>query len=60
MLSQGKEQVMISAQDVDELRKLEESLWIAQTRFDRDYMEQILSSEFIEVPSGSKRLKGGS
>lgn len=39
---------MISPQDVDKLRKLEESLWIAHTRFDQTYMEQILSPEFVE------------
>lgn len=39
---------MISPQAVDELRQLEESLWIAHTRFDQAYMQQILSPEFVE------------
>ena len=45
---QRREQVVISPQDVDELRKLEESLWISQTRFDKAYMERVLSPEFVE------------
>lgn len=45
---------MISSQDVDKLRELEESLWVAQTRFDRAYMEQILSPEFIEFGRSGK------
>jgi len=45
---------MVSPEDVDELRKLEESLWIAQTRFDQHYMEQILSPEFVEFGRSGK------
>ena len=45
---------MISPQDVDELRQLEESLWIAQTRFDQAYMQQILSPEFVEFGRSGK------
>ena|SRR5579884_2479068 len=45
---------MISPKEVDELRKLEESLWIAQTRFDKAYMEQILSPEFVEFGRSGK------
>lgn len=45
---------MISLKDVDELRKLEESLWIARTRFDQAYMEQILSPEFVEFGRSGK------
>lgn len=30
------------------LRPLEESLWIAETRFDREYMNRILAPEFFE------------
>ena len=45
---------MISPKDIDELRKLEESLWIAQTRFDQAYMEQILSPEFVEFGRSGK------
>lgn len=45
---------MISPQDVDELRKLEESLWVAQTRFDKASMEQILSPAFVEFGRSGK------
>ena len=45
---------MIAPMDVDELRKLEESLWIAQTRFDQAYLDQILSPEFIEFGRSGK------
>lgn len=31
-----------------ELRRLEESLWREETRFDRDYMDRILAPGFIE------------
>ena len=31
-----------------ELRHLEESLWREETRFDRDYMDSILSPHFVE------------
>ena len=35
--------------DIDEtLRQLEESLWRAETRFDRSHMEQILAEDFCE------------
>ena len=32
----------------DQLRQLEESLWRAQTRFDREYMDKILAPDFFE------------
>lgn len=32
----------------DDLRVLEQSLWVEETRFDNDYMEKICASEFIE------------
>ena len=38
----------ISSQDIQILRELEESLWVAETRFDRDYMERVLSPGFFE------------
>jgi hypothetical protein len=31
-----------------ELTRLEESLWRAETRYDRDYMERILAPDFFE------------
>jgi hypothetical protein len=45
---------MISPQDLDELQQLEESLWIAHTRFDRAYMERILSPDFVEFGRSGK------
>jgi hypothetical protein len=45
---------MISSQDRDELQHLEESLWIAHTRFDQAYMEQLLSLEFVEFGHSGK------
>ena len=33
---------------VDQLRRLEESLWREETRFDRDYMDGLLSPAFVE------------
>ena len=34
--------------DYEQLRLLEDSLWRAETRFDRDYMERILAPDFFE------------
>lgn len=33
---------------VTELRRLEESLWREETRFDREYMDRILAPDFME------------
>ena len=38
----------ISDRDRHQLEILEESLWRAETRFDRDYLERILAPDFIE------------
>lgn len=38
----------ISGEDFENLRELEESLWISNKRFDREYMEKVLSSSFFE------------
>ena len=38
----------ISQEDFDKLRDLEESLWRSETRFDLEYMNQILASDFFE------------
>ena len=32
----------------EEIEKLEESLWMAKSRFDATYMDQILASDFFE------------
>jgi len=41
--------VTIGKEDFEKLRELEESLWRPETRFDREYMEGILSPGFFEV-----------
>lgn len=34
--------------DAEQFRVLEESMWHAETRFDRDYMQQVLHPDFLE------------
>jgi len=38
----------LSADENDQLRRLEESLWRAETRFDRDHMNKVLAPDFLE------------
>lgn len=38
----------ISEKDRSKLQKLEEELWIEETRFDRAYMEEIMAPDFFE------------
>jgi hypothetical protein len=38
----------LSATERDELRRLEESLWRPETRFDRTYMDGVLAPDFFE------------
>ncbi len=38
----------MNEEDLNKLRELEESLWIAETRFDRGYMDRILAPDFFE------------
>ncbi len=33
----------------DQLQQLEESLWIEESRFDRDFMNSILAGDFVEI-----------
>jgi hypothetical protein len=40
--------------DLNELQKLEESLWIAKTRFDNDHMNRILAPDFFEFGRSGK------
>lgn len=44
----------ISEQAIEALVKLEESLWISDTRFDRVYMEGVLHPEFVEFGCSGK------
>lgn len=48
----------IENNDIKKLRELEESLWIAKTRFDQEYMNKILSPDFFEFYHlGTKNIK---
>ena len=38
----------ISGTDRNELQRLEEELWIDETRFDRPYMEKVMANDFFE------------
>jgi hypothetical protein len=38
----------ISEEDRSKLQKLEEELWIEETRFNRPYMEEVMASDFFE------------
>jgi hypothetical protein len=38
----------ISKEDIDALQKLEESLWIAETRYNDEYMEAVFAPDFFE------------
>lgn len=40
--------VMSDVEVTTELRRLEESLWREETRFDRDYMDTLLAPGFVE------------
>ena len=40
--------IKISEEDRSKLQKLEEELWIEETRFDKPYMEKIMASDFFE------------
>ena len=44
-------------EDIKELRELEESLWTAKTRFDREYMNSILSPGFFEFGRSGRIYK---
>ncbi|WP_336921561.1 nuclear transport factor 2 family protein [Aquipuribacter sp. SD81] len=39
----------------EELRRLEESLWRAETRFDRRYMDAVLAPDFAEFGRSGRR-----
>ena len=39
----------LTADEHDQLRCLEESLWRAETRFDRDHMNEVLAPDFFEL-----------
>ena len=39
--------MQINQEDFDKLKQIEESLWIAKTRFDKEYMSRILAPDFF-------------
>ena len=48
---------MLNQEDKNQLRKLEESLWMAQTRFDKDYMDRVLALDFFEFGRSGRRYR---
>jgi hypothetical protein len=47
----------ISQEDDELLRKLEESLWISDSRFNSEYMDHILSIDFFEFGRSGRIYK---
>ncbi|WP_151115023.1 nuclear transport factor 2 family protein [Hypericibacter adhaerens] len=45
----------LTPDDIETLRRLEESLWRAETRFDRAYMERVLAPDFFEFGRSGRR-----
>ncbi|MPY99162.1 MAG: DUF4440 domain-containing protein [Actinophytocola sp.] len=45
----------LSDTDIAELRHREETLWTRHTRFDRDYMERVMSEDFVEFGRSGRR-----
>lgn len=41
--------------EMEQMRELEESLWMASTRFDRQYMDVVLADEFVEFGRSGRR-----
>ena len=39
---------LLSETDLNEIRRLEESLWISETRFDAAFMDKIFAEDFFE------------
>lgn len=44
----------ISDGNLNQLKRLEESLWVAKTRFDKEYMDKILAVDFFEFGRSGK------
>lgn len=47
----------ISTEDYEQLNRLEESLWRAEARFDRAYMERTLAPDFFEFGRSGRVYK---
>ncbi|MCM2432069.1 DUF4440 domain-containing protein [Agrobacterium rosae] len=52
-----EEDTLLSATDLDEIRQLEESLWIAETRFDVALMDKVLAKDFFEFGRSGRTYK---
>jgi hypothetical protein len=48
---------MLSQQDHDELIRLEHTLWRADTRFNRAYMDSVLAPDFFEFGRSGRTYK---
>jgi hypothetical protein len=51
--------IEITAEEREELQRLEESLWREETRFDRDYMERVLAEDFFEFGRSGRTYQRG-
>ena len=47
----------ISKIDFEKLKELEESLWLSETRFDYEYMDKVLASDFFEFGRSGRTYK---
>ncbi|MDO8505130.1 MAG: nuclear transport factor 2 family protein [bacterium] len=49
--------MQINKEDFNKIKQLEESLWIAKIRFDKEYMNSILSPHFFEFGRSGRIYK---
>ena len=49
--------MQMNNEDVEKIKKLEESLWLSKTRFDPKYMNRILSPDFFEFGRSGRIYK---
>ena len=47
----------LSKIDFEKLKELEESLWLSETRFDYEYMDKVLASDFFEFGRSGRTYK---
>ena len=47
----------LSREDTDKLMALEETLWRADTRYDRILMEQTFAPDFVEIGRSGRRYE---
>ncbi len=48
---------LISDEDKKVLQRLEEELWLEETRFDIPYMESVLAEDFFEIGRSGRRYR---